>query len=371
MDHQTTQLGKDLAKFRASISGQKATIPNFYTVFPGWTPNIHPEYERARDEVLNPWIERWVPDPHTARKFQKAEFGVFAAVICAQASFEKLCTVSKAFAWYFIWDDLFDCGCLAGDTKAARMYRERSMQYFRAVLCGMGPAPDLSDCSLELKNALHCWDEVAAHLRVECSRETLQVLMEKKLLYVSSVDTVDVSFQGKCIPSLTQYWRRRDRTAGVYPVIATIPFIYGLQVSWRGLNNSLMRLLWRHTSYLVHMINDVFSLRKELADNQIENMVPVLMLNEDVDCNQAVRLSHQLVQEAARGFLEVEDNFSVITGQVDSGISKAFIQGCKNVVMGLTHWSYSGERYFRNSELNENSEIEFTIYVPTQNGCDW
>ena len=53
--------------------------------------------------------------------------------------------------------------------------------------------------------------------------ETLEILLEKKLLYVSSVDTVDVSFERNQIPSLSQYWARRDRTAGVHPVIATIP----------------------------------------------------------------------------------------------------------------------------------------------------
>ncbi|KAL2808542.1 terpenoid synthase [Aspergillus granulosus] len=361
MRHQTTQPTKSLEEFRASIRGQRATLPNFYAIFPDWKPDLHPEYERARDEVLNPWIERWVPDPHTARKFQAAEFGVFAAVMCARASFKKLCTVSKAFAWYFVWDDLFDCGILAGDPQAAKAYREQSMQYFRAVLCGKGPVPDLSDCSEELYNALHCWDEVAAHLRDECSKETLELLLEKKLLYVSSVDAVDISFQGNQIPSLAQYWRRRDRTAGVHPVTATIPFIYDLQISRQCLKDNRMQLLWRHTSYLVHMINDMFSLRKEIADNQIENLVPVLMLNEGVDCNQAVRLSYQLVQEAARGFLEVEASLQDIASHIDPSISNAFIQGCKNVVMGLTHWSYSGQRYFKPSELNSNNEIEFAL----------
>ncbi|KAL5341924.1 terpenoid synthase [Aspergillus crustosus] len=351
--------------FLENIRGHRATLPNFYSLFPEWKPELHPEYERARDEVLNPWIERWVPNSITARKFQKAEFGVFAAGMCARASYEKLCTVAKAFAWYFIWDDLFDCGSLTTNAEAAAAYRADSMQYFRAVLCDGGKIPDISEHPEELRHALHCWDEVAAHLRQECPRETLEVLLEQKLFYVSSVDTVDMLFRDSQIPSLTEYWSRREQTAGVYPVIATIPFIYGLSISQKDINTDLMQLLWRHTSYLVHMINDMFSLRKEIADNQIENMVPVIMLNHNVDLSHAMQISHEFVQEAAAGFQVVGADLKAASGATatatDPGVINAFVGGCRNVVMGLTHWSYSGQRYFRNSEINARNEIEFWL----------
>ncbi|KAL4741654.1 terpenoid synthase [Aspergillus similis] len=355
MPEPTTNPALSHAKLRRSIRGQKATLPNLYSLFPDWKPYLHPEYERARDEVLNPWLERWVPNPKAARKFQKAEFGVFAAVMCARASFEKLCTVCKAFAWYFIWDDLFDCGPLSANNEAALAYREKSTQYFCAVLCDQEPMPDLSGLSEELQNALHCWDEIAAHLRQECS-QTLMILLEQKLFYVSSVDTVDTLFRGDHVPSLTDYWRRRERTAGVYPVIATIPFIYGIDISHKDIDTDLMQSLWKHTSYLVHMINDMFSLRKEIADNQIENMVVVIMLNDAVGCNQAMRLSHQFIQqEATKGFLNVESRLRAqsLIASTERSIEDAFIEGCKNVVMGLTHW--------RQSEFNERHEVDFHI----------
>ncbi|KAL4764236.1 terpene synthase family protein [Aspergillus foveolatus] len=373
MPERTTNPALSLAEFRKSIRGQKATLPNFYSLFPDWIPDLHPEYERARDEILNPWLERWVPNPTTARKFQEAEFGVFAAVMCVRTSFEKLCTVCKAFAWFFIWDDLFDCGSLATNNEAAFAYRRKSMQYFCAVLCKKEPMPDLSDLTEELQNTLHCWDEVAAHLRQECSQGSLQliavyktliILLEQIIFYVSSVDTVDMLFRGNHVPSLAEYWIRREQTAGVYPVIATIPFIYGTDITHKIIDAELMQSLWRHTSFLVHMINDMFSLRKEIADNQIENMVTVIMLNHGVDCKQAMRLSHQFVeQEAAQGFQKVERRLRAqsLVVSTERSSEDAFIEGCKNVVMGLTHWSYSGQRYFRQSELNERHEVDFHI----------
>ncbi|RAH39862.1 terpene synthase family protein [Aspergillus brunneoviolaceus CBS 621.78] len=319
-----------LALFRQTIRGQTATLPDLYALFPEWKAEIHPDYERARDEVLNPWIERWVPNRATSRKFRKADFGVFAAIFCVRSSFEVLCTVSKAFAWYFIWDDIFD------------------LRYFHAVLGEEEDIPDLSYFSEELQFALLCWNEVADHIRHVCSKATLKVLLDQKLYYVESVDTVDTVYSENHVPSLKQYLSRRERTAGVYPVIATIPFIYDIDVSQQQLDGESMQLLWKRTSYL--------------ADGQIENLIPVLMLNEGVDCNTAMKLAIMLVDEAAHGFHETEKH---LRAQHDSApheeITEAFLEGCKNVVMGLTYWSYTGQRYFHHSEIEAGNTIRFSL----------
>ncbi|OJK00807.1 hypothetical protein ASPACDRAFT_1855353 [Aspergillus aculeatus ATCC 16872] len=273
---------------------------------------------------------------------------------------------------------VFDCGILANDKDKAQEYREKSVRYFHAVLGEEEDIPNLSCFSEELQFALLCWNEVADHIRSVCSKgqsasrsnihqankslDSLKVLLDQKLYYVESVDTVDTVYSGNHIPSLKQYLSRRERTAGVYPVIATIPFIYGIDVSQQQLDGELMQLLWKHTSYLVHMINDIFSLRKEIADGQIENLIPVLMLNEGVDCNTAMKLAIMLVDEAAHGFHETEKH---LRAQHDSAphdqVTEAFLEGCKNVVMGLTYWSYTGQRYFHNSEVEAGNMITFSL----------
>ncbi|GLA81271.1 hypothetical protein AtubIFM56815_004914 [Aspergillus tubingensis] len=42
-----------------SLKGQRAVLPNLYSLFPDWTPQLHPEYARSRDESTNPWIKRY------------------------------------------------------------------------------------------------------------------------------------------------------------------------------------------------------------------------------------------------------------------------------------------------------------------------
>lgn len=47
--------------FRGSLEGQVVTIPSIYKLIPGWQPNLHEGYKRARDDELDPWIRRYSP----------------------------------------------------------------------------------------------------------------------------------------------------------------------------------------------------------------------------------------------------------------------------------------------------------------------
>ncbi|GFN17090.1 terpenoid synthase [Aspergillus tubingensis] len=155
-----------------SLKGQRAVLPNLYSLFPDWTPQLHPEYARSRDESTNPWIKRVVENPDIRRKLQEADCTTFAAIMCAKSSFERLCTVAKWFTWYFIWDDLFDCGTLTHDPETITRYKHTSIEYFKHVLCHEAEYPDLSEYSEELQHALNCWDEIAEHVRQVCSKRT-------------------------------------------------------------------------------------------------------------------------------------------------------------------------------------------------------
>lgn len=48
------------------------------------------------------------------------------------------------------------------------------------------------------------------------------ILLQTMLPFVESVDTVDSIYAQDSVPTVAQYWQRRDLTAAVYPVIATL-----------------------------------------------------------------------------------------------------------------------------------------------------
>ncbi|DAA77723.1 TPA_exp: Uncharacterized protein A8136_6269 [Trichophyton benhamiae CBS 112371] len=351
--------------FRNSLKGQEASIPSLYSLFPEWSPKLHEEYERARDEVINPWLDIWIDDPQTCMKLKKADFTIFAAIVCADVSFDKLCTVAKSFAWYFIWDDQFDCGSLTYDAKGVASYLKKSKEYFQHQLLEIGEQPDLSRFSQEQQKALLCWDEVGQHIRETCSKNVREVFLDKMLRYVASVDTIDSIFQEGKVPSLAEYWQRRDLTAGVYPVLATLPFAYDIDISMEHLKDPAFAALWRQTSYVVHITNDMLSMRKEARDNQIENLIPVIMMNYGLDCDTAMQTSFQMAKDEVKGIRVVERMFQKggenNNLEIPESLAVSFTKGCKDVCMGLIHWSCSGERYFKQQEFRDDKSITFRI----------
>ncbi|PWY68230.1 terpenoid synthase [Aspergillus eucalypticola CBS 122712] len=247
----------------------------------------------------------------TRRKFEQADCTLFSAILCSDTSYEKLCTVAKYMSWYFIWDD---CEC----------------PFF----------PFMMDYAEE-----YDFRTVTESLAVE---EICQILLEQMLGYVSSVSNVDSLFSSSAMPSVRSYWQRRERTAAVYCVICTFPlltkqstsFAYGFNITRAHVENEHMSRMWKHTSYLAHISNDIHSFQKEYNDGQLENLIPVLMANTGLDVNQTMQLSYHICRLEVEGFCANADRLCVGEDAQGRRIREVFINCCTDMFMGLIHWRY-------------------------------
>lgn len=73
-------------------------------------------------------------------------------------------------------------------------------------------------------------------------------------------------------------------------------------------------------------------------DDQIENLIPVLILNHGIDCNTAMQRSYELLENEAKGLRHAKERLLKTPEAVSPEISGAFIQGCFDTAMGLAHW---------------------------------
>ncbi|KAL4929154.1 terpene synthase family protein [Aspergillus undulatus] len=346
----------------SSLEGQDAKVPNLLNLL-GSSDEIklHRDYERARDEVLNPWIRRYVDNDESCRRLQNDEFGLFAAVICNDAPYDKLCTVAKFFAWYYIWDDIFDFDTLKNENIHGMGDNRRiSIEYIQhQILPSTSPRPDISSYPLQLQKALVSWDEIGEHIRAVCSKETRELLCNSMVDYMSSVGAVNALFDGGKRPTLQQYWERRDRDAGVHPGIATIPFVAGLDVNERDVSGRLMQELQKQTSYVVHIANDMISLHKELEDGQIENLVPILILNQNISVNEALQEAYNIAEENYDG--ATNSARALESNEYPQPVSGIFARGCKDLIAGVLYWSYNGGRYLEGGRLDNDNVFHFHI----------
>ncbi|KAL4938904.1 hypothetical protein BDV06DRAFT_225530 [Aspergillus oleicola] len=349
----------------SSLEGQSVKVPNLLNLLSSGEvkAKLHPEYEKARDEALNPWIRRYVDNDESCRALQQDEFGLFAAVICADAPYDKLCTVAKFFAWYYLWDDLFDFDTLKNESIHGMGDNRRiSIEYIQhQILPSKNVRPDFSSYPLQLQKALMSWDEIGVHVRDVCSEETRELLCKEMVDYMSSVGGVNALFDGGKRPTLEEYWERRDRDAGVYPGIATIPFVAGIDVTAQDVGGRQMEETWKQASYVVHIVNDMISLHKELDDGQIENLISILILNESISVNDALQEAYQLAEKNYTGLKNSASALESDDSEYSQPVSSAFARGCVDLVKGVLYWSYNGGRYLEGGKLDEENVFHFQI----------
>ena len=76
-------------------------------------------------------------------------------------------------------------------------------------------------------------------------------------------------------------------------------------------------------------------------DNQIDNIVPILAIENKCSLQQAIDDACKLVWEARRIFEDAEKRVPVPTWNADLDKQiKRYIQGCKDLVSGLLNWWY-------------------------------
>lgn len=73
-------------------------------------------------------------------------------------------------------------------------------------------------------------------------------------------------------------------------------------------------------------------------DDQFENLIPILMLNNNLSCNVAMQESYELLRHEVEGLRHSRALLTNSSKEVPANISAAFIQGCYDIAMGLAHW---------------------------------
>lgn len=225
--------------------------------------------------------------------------------------------------------------------------------------------------------------------------ETCQILLEQMLGYVSSVSNVDSLFSSSAMPSVESYWQRRERTAAVYCVICTFPWVFCCVLRFLiflpsnqqalHMDSILRELTWRmsiclacgniHLTWLTcksstqcsshswtlttasissdqtiytHSKRNMYVMRpiphltldwhwQHQNDGQLENLIPVLMANTGLDVNQAMQLSYHICRLEVEGFCANADRLRVGEDAQGRRIREVFINCSTDMFMGLIH----------------------------------
>ena len=100
-----------------------------------------------------------------------------------------------------------------------------------------------------------------------------------------------------------------------------------------------MKVFIKQTSILVFLVNDLISLKKELAQGQADSIVPIIVQQFKCTPQLAVDFTVQLIRESYLTFIAAEYRLLRFS-QHNSPDIISFIDRCKEFAVGNILWRY-------------------------------
>ncbi|PSR92153.1 isoprenoid synthase domain-containing protein [Coniella lustricola] len=302
----------------------------------------HPQYERlvrATDDML----ERTVPDTFRCQKFKKSDFALFACLWWPDASWDDLYSATLFTVCLFVWDDTIDTNehYLATDFEEASVWRRRSLAYFKYHL-------RLSDgCEPT------CPDDVCILFKEFGERFCSKFgPVQRRRMFNKIEDFVEHNTLEQAerlagrIPTYEGYMTIRFGVTGVRMFALLLEMTNQTKLPSWVMDSREMEIVIHECNFIIIVVNDILSLKKEIATNCVVNVVPVLyMTGQSLD-----QVISNLVDEmhASRDRLDAMaaklDLMTRAQPQLNKDVMR-FIDGVRMMDTGTLIYSIESPRY--------------------------
>ncbi|KAH7313116.1 isoprenoid synthase domain-containing protein [Rhexocercosporidium sp. MPI-PUGE-AT-0058] len=187
---------------------------------------------------------------------------------------------------------------------------------------------------------------IGDELKVAYTIEQRQNFFEDMKFYIATTETEQrYKLDGK-IPTLKEYWEARMGTSAVAACLAMIELVHHIKGPYRSTNHPSLKTLSDESNIIVVIANDMLSLKKEIAQRQIDSLIP-LSVPVYGGVQEAIDQAHiDLLASVARFDAESKKVLSEpnTTGMSDSEL-RLFVEGCRRCWVGNFNWSLCTGRY--------------------------
>ncbi|KAI4228723.1 MAG: hypothetical protein L6R36_001413 [Xanthoria steineri] len=149
----------------------------------------------------------------------------------------------------------------------------------------------------------------------------------------------------KKLPSIDEYNQRRMGSSAVRVCLAVTEYCYGHEIPPSVIEDEDMETIWNETNVIVSTMNDLLSLRKEMMQDQVDSLVPLLYVQHGTleaateKIMEMLEASVATFEEASlrlldRYFADAETHRKLLQ----------FIHGCQCACTANVNWSDGGSR---------------------------
>ncbi|TDZ22299.1 Pristinol synthase [Colletotrichum orbiculare MAFF 240422] len=347
------------------LHGQNVRIPDLGVLMKGW-PKNKSVHEEAVTQKIQQIIQTHAVNDTVRMRLTKAMLSQQLAGWYPYASRERIEALTSFQAWMFIVDDMLDQYSLVHKFDFASLHVMLSdCQDFVERSLGVHAKPDPAPPRYRDHDAVVSFDEYARAVqgayggnhayRARIAREAVATLDGYRQEALNR-------YAGR-VPSLGEYLGYREASSCIMQVAVNFEFANGVSLPEEVMESDEMRELYRAAVAVVWIVNDVVSMRKEIKEGFVENLV-VLLADGNVQRgldNAIVRLESEVAavneaaEAAARRFADSphKDNVALLA------------TNCKNMCMANWLWSMKTPRYCL-WDIKQDSEGGWSFTVDAQ-----
>lgn len=309
-------------------------------LFVPFSPAVNP-HAAVLEEDLAAWLDETglAADKATARRVHAARFGELVAAAYPQARCPELLLIGRLIVWMFIYDDHFDTHRWGRSCQKV----SEAADMVAGILGKSGPDHAGEPLWLSLQELWH------RDFRVIDPQ--LKVRIEKHLLVFAGGVEQEVAMRvGHEMPSSDVYIDLRLATFAWLVLVDLVEFAVGRAVPLSVAGSEAYAEMIDAAGRLMFLINDLHSLKKELASGETHNIVLVLQRERGADLDRAIALAVDLFQDDLVHFTELKTRLHKIPlSRKGCQVVSRHIRALEHLIRGELDWCRRSARYSADS----------------------
>ncbi|KAF6802986.1 pentalenene synthase [Colletotrichum sojae] len=330
-----------------SLHGQQVRIPDLGKLMIDWPKDQNAHLEAVDNKILQ-IIETHAVNDTVRMRLTKAMLSKQLTGWYPYASRDRIEALTSFQAWMFIIDDMldqyslvqrFDFAALQVMLTDCRDFVERSLGVLDPAEAAAA-APRYRD-----HDAVVSFDEYARAVvqshgdnyayRARIAREATVTLNGYRQEALNR-------YAGR-MPPLDEYLGYREASSCIMQVAVNLEFANGVSLPEEVMASADMRELYRAAVAVVWIVNDIVSMRKEVKEGFVENLV-VLLADGDAQRGLDAAVA-RLEREVAAVNTSAEDATRRFADTPYAGHVSLLARNCKNMCMANWLWSMKTPRY--------------------------
>ncbi|CAG8729138.1 12344_t:CDS:1, partial [Racocetra persica] len=260
------------------------------------------------------------------KEFKGSKFGLLICYIFPTVSFERRFIAVDFLNWLFFVDDLIDNKKnLKGKPENIKIELDK----FKSILDNK-PHPEVLQSSI----AIALWD-VWSRMKKKTSEEWQLKFCNIISLYFDACYLNALNKHSNNLPnSIEEYSKIRRNSGAVLTSFCLIEPLLEIHISHDNLD---LQNLMNYCNDHICFINDLYSLKKELMEGEVDNIIIVLQYSNQYSLQKAIDYAVALINNRMTQIKEIIDKLMGFNLEIDQDTIR-YVNALIDIVVGSFYW---------------------------------